>query len=79
MPRQVHITSPLPSLEEIASRAGVPASRARELVTLAEEIAAPDDSKDGRSLRNPAPKQASSKRVIVGKSSKRTTGKKPAR
>jgi hypothetical protein len=34
----VRITSPLPSIEETAARAGVPAARTQELVALAERL-----------------------------------------
>ena len=72
MSRQVRITSPLPSVDEIAVRAGVPASRVRELVQLADQLAGPSASRK-------ATAKTATKGAVSGKSNKGTAAKKTVR
>ena len=57
----VEITTPFPSIEETAERAGVPPSRAREIVDLAEGISG--KARSGRAVvKHRAAKKGSGRR-----------------
>jgi hypothetical protein len=69
----VEITTPFPSIEETAERAGVPASRARQIIDLArgisgttgrgvEGVVKRSSAKRGRGSRKRSAKRATTKR-----------------
>ena len=69
----VEITTPFPSIEETAERAGVPAARARQIIDLArgisatagggaEGVAKRSGAKKGRGTRKRSAKRAPTKR-----------------
>jgi hypothetical protein len=74
MPPMVRITSPLPSIEETAARAGVPAARTQELVALAERLT--DRRMSQKAFRAIAKKAAAKKRS--SQNAKKSAAKKNA-
>ncbi len=72
MSRSVRITSPLPSVTETAERAGVPATRARELVSMAEQLELASSSSSIRAFAAPPPAKPVKKKARKAAAKKRS-------
>lgn len=67
MPKSVYVTTPFPTVEEVAQRLGVPDTQVRELVDLADRLMASRE------------KESTAKRSAAKKSTKKRARKKSIR